>query len=99
MSPPSPVRAGGGRGDGRVDPSRLTEADLDRPVDLSGADLCQPTPRAADRKPATSSSSLHRARSDGVRGGGSYHGRVVYNEELASRVRIVLAAQPEVEEK
>ena len=30
---------------------------------------------------------------------GSYYGRVVYNEALASRVRTVLAGQPEVDEK
>jgi hypothetical protein len=40
-----------------------------------------------------------RARSDGVRWSGSYYGWVVYNEALASRVRIVLAAQSGVEEK
>ena len=34
-----------------------------------------------------------------TRGGGSYYGRVVYNEALASRVRTVLAGQPEVVEK
>jgi len=36
---------------------------------------------------------------DGMRGSGSYYGRVVYNEALASRVRTVLAGQPEVEEQ